>query len=83
MRKCDELTNPNSCMSRARDDEITFVLLERDDAAPKTIRYWIRERIEMGLNQPGDPKMVDAEQCALAMEAERALSTQNVLGQPR
>jgi hypothetical protein len=36
----------------------------------------------MGLNQPGDPKMVDAEQCALAMEAERALSTQNVLGQP-
>jgi hypothetical protein len=43
MRKRDELTDPTSCMSRARDDEQTFVLLGRDTAAPATVRAWIEE----------------------------------------
>jgi hypothetical protein len=30
MKKFDELTDPKSCMSRAREDEWTFVLLGRD-----------------------------------------------------
>jgi len=34
MRKSDELKNPKSCMSRAKDDEMTFVLLGRDIVAP-------------------------------------------------
>lgn len=33
MRKKDELSDPNSCLSRAADDEWTFVLLGRDPAA--------------------------------------------------
>lgn len=75
MRKRDELTNPNGCMFRARDDEMTFVLLGRDAAAPDTIRAWIKRRIELGKNQPGDPQMVEAEECARIMEAEAQTTT--------
>lgn len=71
MRKQDELTNPDSCLSRARDREMTFVLLGRDAAAPATIRAWIAERIRLGKNRPEDAQLVEAEQCARTMEAER------------
>jgi hypothetical protein len=71
MRKRDELTNPDSCLNRARDDEITFVLLERDEATPNTIRDWIKWRIKLGKNQPGDPQLVEAEECARVIEAGR------------
>lgn len=60
MRKRDELTNPNSCMSRAKDDEWTFVLLGRDVAAPVAIRAWIEERIRLGKNKASDPQIIEA-----------------------
>jgi hypothetical protein len=72
MRKRDELNNEAGCMSRARDDEMTFVLLGRDMAAPVAIRAWIAERIRIGKNQPGDAQILEAEQCAKTMEFERA-----------
>ena len=62
MRKRDELTDPNSCMSRAREDEWTFVLLGRDRAAPVAVCAWIDERIRLGKNQPDDPQIKEAEQ---------------------
>jgi len=34
MRKRDELSNHKSCINRAREDEMVFVLLGRDPAAP-------------------------------------------------
>ena len=68
MRKSDELTNPNSCISRAKDDEWTFVLLGRDKAAPATIRFWVSERIRLGKNTPSDPQIVKALCCAQSME---------------
>jgi hypothetical protein len=68
--KRDELTNPNSCMNRAREDEMTFVLLGRDAAAPGAIRAWAEERIRLGKNQPDDPQIIEALQCALEMECE-------------
>jgi hypothetical protein len=71
MRKRDELTRPEACMVRARDDEMTFVLLGRDAAAPVAIRAWIAERIRSGKNRPEDPQIVEAGECARAMEAER------------
>ena len=40
MLKRDELTNPDSCMSRAHDDEMMFVLLGRDPAAAVAVRAW-------------------------------------------
>jgi hypothetical protein len=62
MRKRDELTDPNSCMSRARDDEWTFVLLGRDVAAGVAVRAWIEERVRLGKNRRDDPQIVEAEQ---------------------
>lgn len=74
MRKTEELSNPNSCMSRARDGEMTFVLLGRDAAAPAAIRAWVEERIRLGKNLRTDAQIIEAEQCAATMEAERAAS---------
>ncbi|HYE78282.1 MAG TPA: hypothetical protein VEI97_09865 [bacterium] len=74
MRKRDELTNPNSCMSRARDDEWLFVLLARDDAAPETVLFWIERRIARGKNKPDDPQIVEAQQWVKAVLAEKALA---------
>lgn len=71
MRKRDELSNPDSCLNKARDGEILFVLLARDDAAPATIRFWIAERIRLGLNRPGDAKLFEAEKCAGQIESDR------------
>ena len=69
MRKRDELTNPQSCMSRAADDEMTFVLLGRDKAAPDAIRFWCGVRVGMGKNKWGDPQILEALKCAGQMEA--------------
>ena len=71
MRKCDELTDPNSCFNKARPGERLFVLLCRDQASPGTIRYWVGERIEMGLNRPEDAQIREALECARKMEEER------------
>lgn len=78
MRKRDELTSPNSCLARARDDEMVFVLLGRDEDAPDTIRDWIARRIRRGKNQPGDAQMVDAERCARIMEMEHGASLRHL-----
>jgi hypothetical protein len=71
MKKSDELTNPNSCMSRAKDDEMIFVLLGRDAAAPVAIRAWIGERIRLGNNHPFDEQIQNAASCAIEMERQR------------
>lgn len=71
MRKCDELNNPDSCMSRAADDEFTFVLLGRDVTAPSTIRYWIGERLRLGMNDPEDDQILEAEAAADTIEQEQ------------
>ena len=68
MIKSEELTNPKSCMSRARDDEMTFVLLGRDAAAPVAIRAWCDERIRLGKNTKDDAQIIEAYACATRME---------------
>jgi hypothetical protein len=68
MIKREELTNPKSCMSKALDDEMTFVLLARDLAAPDTIRYWVHRRVRMGKNTYQDPQIHEALECAAKME---------------
>lgn len=68
MIKSKELTDPNSCMSRARDDEMTFVLLGRDAAAPAAIRAWVDERIRLGKNSVSDAQIREALECAEMME---------------
>lgn len=70
MRKRDELFNVNSCMNRAHENEMTFVLLGRDAAAPVAIRAWCDERVRLGKNQPSDTQIIEAEACARTMEVE-------------
>lgn len=71
MIKREELTNPHSCMSRAKDGEMTFVLLSRDIVAPDAIRYWAEQRIARGKNQRGDAQISEAFECARRMEHQR------------
>lgn len=73
MRAHLEKSEPTSCLNRAKDDEMVFVLLGRDPAAPVAIRAWISARIKYNKNRPGDLQLTDAEKCASAMEAERVL----------
>ena len=70
MRKRDELTDPSSCLNRALDDEMTFVLLGRDITAPMTIRDWAAQRIAQGKNTRDDAQIREALACAAAMEKE-------------
>lgn len=72
MIKRDELTNKQSCLNRAADDEMLFVLLARDVAAPATIRFWADERVRLCRNHRNDPKIVEALACADAMDRQRA-----------
>jgi hypothetical protein len=76
MIKREELSNPNSCMSRARDDEMTFVLLGRDIAAPAAIRAWVDQRLRLGKNSGDDTQIIEALNCADAMETSQ-LSVRN------
>jgi hypothetical protein len=69
MLKGLELKDPTSCFSKAKDDERIFVLLERDKAAPATIRFWVQERIRLGKNVESDPQIQEALMCAALMEA--------------
>lgn len=50
---------------------MTFVLLGRDVAAPDTIRYWIEKRVLAGKNKYTDPQIIEALECANAMEEDR------------
>lgn len=68
MIKREELSNPASCMNRAADDEMTFVLLGRDAAAPVAIRAWIMERLRLGKNKAGDAQITEARECARLMQ---------------
>jgi hypothetical protein len=73
MRKIQEQTDPNSCLSKAKPHELVFVLLGRDAAAPETIRFWVAERIRIGKNQPADAQVQEALDLAKLMEQERGV----------
>lgn len=68
MRKRDEINNPTSCLNKAREDELIFVFLARDEDAPDTIRHWVKRRVKYGKNKITDAKMVDALEWANEVE---------------
>lgn len=70
MRKRDELTKTHTCMASAHPNEMVFVLLGRDLAAPATIRAWVDMRIFLGKNAITDDQIVEALACAKTMEDE-------------
>ncbi len=68
MTKQEELNQPTSCLNKARDEEMIFVLLGRDEAAPVAIRAWCEERIRLGKNSEEDIQIRQAYMCARYME---------------
>ena len=70
MRKKDELSLEHTCMNHAHTEEMTFVLIGRDAAAPVAIRAWVAERLRIGKNVDSDPQIVEALECAKTMESE-------------
>jgi len=68
MIKKFELTNSESCLNKARNEEMTFILLGRDLASAATIKFWIAERIRLGKNKETDPQIKEAINCAKIME---------------
>lgn len=73
MKKWEEINDPKSCWNKAGDDTRVFILVDMDEAAADTIRFWINKRIELGMNKPGDEKLLSAE--SLANEIESLHST--------
>ena len=71
MRKLKEVSDPASCLNRAREDEMVFVLIGRDAAAPVAIRAWAAERIRLGRNTDADAQIVEALACASEMDSDR------------
>jgi hypothetical protein len=68
MIRREELSDPHSCLNRAHEDEMLFVLLGRDVAAPVAIRAWIAERIRIGKNKEDDFQIIEAQLAATDME---------------
>jgi hypothetical protein len=71
MIKREELVVPGSCLNKAKDHEMLFVLLGRDPAAPEAIRLWCERRVAYGLNKAEDPQIEEALNAAKAMDAQR------------
>lgn len=70
MRKKDELSKEHTCMQHAHPEEMVFVLLSRDVAAPAAIRAWVAERLRLGKNKEDDSQITEALACAVVMEHE-------------
>lgn len=63
MIKRDELSNPNSCLNKAYDDEPLFVLRAKDLCAVETILRWIELRKSCG-KPTSDEKFIEARKLA-------------------
>jgi hypothetical protein len=80
MLKKEEVLNPNSCLNRAADDEMVFVLLARDEAAPYIVEEWCRLRITMGKNKSiDDPQITGALEVAHQMRLQQGAEKTNPL----
>lgn len=72
MRKREELApTSDGCLAKAGEQEMLFVLLSRDAAAPDTILWWCHRRINLGLNKSNDPQIREAMECAKTMRLEK------------
>ena len=69
-KKYELLGNFHSCMNKAHPEEMVFVLLSRDAAAPAAIRAWVDERLRIGKNAKTDSQIIEALECAKTMELE-------------
>jgi hypothetical protein len=72
MRRLEETLAKDSCLNRALDEELVFVLLGRDASAASAIRYWASHRVATAKNQRTDPEIVEAFKLADQMDKERS-----------
>lgn len=49
MLKKDEMSDPNSCLNKAAEDEPVFVLRAQDLTAPEVIREWVARASAYGM----------------------------------
>jgi len=70
MRKKDETARPDTCLAQAHPNEMVFVLIGRDPAAPAAIRAWVEERLRLTKNSSKDPQIIEALSIAQTMEEE-------------
>lgn len=63
------LLRPNDCMLKVHADEPHFTILGRDRAAVATVDAWITNRVILGMNKDGDPKLQGAHDIADQMSA--------------
>jgi|SRR6516164_7956501 hypothetical protein len=68
MTKIDEYNLAASCFNKAKDNELMFILLERDLATPDTIRFWVKKRFDLGLNESIDTQIKEASMLANTIE---------------
>lgn len=47
MTKSQEISDPNSCINKAEDDEPVFVLRANDPLMPKVVQFWANEYQQM------------------------------------
>lgn len=70
MRKFQEINNTDSCLNKAKSNELIFVLLGHDPAAPFAIEQWCKERIKLGKNKSDDDQIIEAQLIAESMREE-------------
>lgn len=68
MVKIEEGTNPNSCFSKAKDDEMLFVLRGQDASAPSTVLFWMAQNIHLATTNPS--KYREAFECLMVMASQ-------------
>lgn len=69
MIKSEEISNPDSCLNKAGDEEPVFVLRAHDRTAPFTVRFWITQA--RGRGAP-EAKLKEAQEIVDEMEAWQA-----------
>lgn len=74
--KRQELSDPNSTLNKAAEDEELFILRAKDIFAPNTVRYWalLLENTKL----PRQAKIKEARDCAIRMEAWQEAVTKKV-----
>lgn len=51
MTKNENLSDPNSCWNKAKDDEPIFILRGKDSAAEATIVAWTKARVQVYIDR--------------------------------
>jgi hypothetical protein len=64
--KRDEISDPNSCLNRAADDEPIFILRAKDPLAAKLVEEWAAKAVLEQAHE--DPKIQAAYRFAQAMK---------------